>query len=102
MQRCRECKALFRQVRYICGVRELSLDVVSKRNAWPCYNPREMPLVVDALADELCKAIEVIELCVPNHPIRDSGDQALNRYLQDPVQAEGFRRRNLARHQKEA
>ena len=96
MPKCCDCKTLMRRVVYSCATSPLSLFAVNRKHTWGCYEPRETPLLVDDLADELCKAIEVIEAYAPNDPARDSGNEALERYLRDPGRAEGFRARALA------
>lgn len=88
MQRCRECKSLGRQVKYVCGDTILSHSGVNKRNTWACYKPCESPLLVDALVSELCKALEVIDAYAPNDPVRDSGNQVLERYQKEEGEAD--------------
>ena len=93
---CRKCKWF----RWIPGCIALSVVVpcseMTKPKGQPCidFEPRDTPLLADELADELSKAIEVVAMYAPNHPVRDSGNQALDRYLRDPGQAKGFRARS--------
>ena len=57
--------------------------------------------MLDDLAYAFSEALDVIEAYVAFHPILDSGNQVLERYLRDPARAERFRARVVTRHQEE-
>ena len=102
MPTCGECEN-FQPFPVEGGCERLSESEVVEADGPSCedFRPAPKPLV-DELADELCAAIEVIEMYAPNHPVQETGNQVLDRYLSDPKRAEGFRARVLAQHKERA
>ena len=85
-----DCKTLYRRVVYTCGTSPLSLFAVNKEHTWACYEPRETPLLVDALAIAGKLLLEKMD---------NIGDGML--FNLDLLDARDILRQAMARHQEE-